>query len=183
VSSAVLWQSLSPLDLSLLFCWSTSQCCRKYGNSITAVSPCHTPVTEPALLLHVLPRGWRLYWQLSKEAGSAAGCWLEAPDSSNVVDSPMAKNWSRSAATRWGDLQPESQDWGWLVTEVWSAVEVSRLHSCLFKWNYLQKLRKRKLWLVIHSALTLYPRDFEITASRWRMGEERYTDAFSIKLI
>lgn len=94
------------------FCWSTSKCCRKYGNSITVVSPCHTPVTEPALLLHVLPRGWRLYWQLSKEAGSATGCWLEAPDSSNAVDSPMAKNQSRSAATRWGDLQPESQNWG-----------------------------------------------------------------------
>lgn len=117
------------------FCWSMSKCCRNYGNSITAVSPCHTPVTEPALLLHVLPRGWRLYWQLSKEAGSATGCWLEVPDSSNAVDSPMAKNWSRSAATRRGDLQPKSQDWGWLVTEVWSAIEVFKLYSCFFKWN------------------------------------------------
>lgn len=77
--------------------------------------------------------------------------------------------------------EPELRNWGWLVTEVWSAVEVFRLYSCFFKWNYLQKLRK--LWLVIHSALTVYPRDLEITSSRWRMGEERCTDASSITLI
>lgn len=76
----------------------------------TVFSLCHAPVAEPALLLHVLPRGWRLSWQLSKEAGSAAGCWLEAPDNSNAADSPMARNRSGSATTRQGDLQPEGQD-------------------------------------------------------------------------
>jgi len=71
-----------------------------FGSSVAVLSLHHAPVAEPALLLHILPRGWGLCWQLSKEAGSAAGCWLGAPDSSNAVDSPTARNRSRSATTK-----------------------------------------------------------------------------------
>lgn len=72
------------------------------------LSLCHMPVAEPGLLLHVLPHGQGLSWQLSKEAGSAAGCWLGAPDSSNAAASSPARDRSRSATTKWGDLETEA---------------------------------------------------------------------------
>lgn len=78
-----------------------------FSDSITVLSLCHTPVAEPTLLLHVLPRGRGLCWQLSEEVGSAAGCWLGAPNSSNTGDSPTARNRSRSATTKWGDGETE----------------------------------------------------------------------------
>lgn len=72
------------------------------------LSLCHMPVAEPGLLLHVLPHSWGLSWQLSKEAGSAAGCWLAAPNSSNTADSSPARDQSRSATTKRGDLETEA---------------------------------------------------------------------------
>lgn len=118
----------------------------------------------------------------------AAGCWLGAPNSSNAIDSPTARNPSRSATTRWGDLETEglcqpSQAWPGLGTACdWSVVISTNVQAAQLLPLVKLSPKGDKEKALVSNSNYMAPYGWN-HCLQTEDGEERHTDVFSTKLI